>query len=149
MVPFTIRRAAAREYAAGSYRAVDHRIHGIRQRDGTTLALQWSGETRFQEVRGPELKERAEPIPVTTVAVPADRLGGIDLLRRWFRYRIELYATDLTLLANVPGAADGRVTLLIARRDRLAAEELVASARLAMADAQLYRADAPPELPPG
>lgn len=145
MVPFTLKAPGKDEYGPSMYRSVTWRFHGIAKLDGNQLILEFAGEKLVDQVKGAEVKSWSETVEVRQVVLPVGKVGRIEV-KGWLRVRIELWATDLGLLDSVPGANQGRITLRIARRDRLEAQELAATVRLASADSALYSAG---QLPPG
>ncbi len=148
MLPFTLRVAGDTHVKTRDIRDVSYRVHGVAGLEGGALVLQWSGEQRITEVKGPEVSERVEALPVRTLRIPGARLGHVER-RGWWRSRVELVVTDLALVEGVPGAARGRLALRIAWRDRGLADEFISNVRVLMADAAIAAAEAPPPLPPG
>ncbi len=147
MLPFTLKVAGDSHVKRLDVRDVRYRVHGVVRLEGAALVLQWSGERHVTEVKGPEVSERVEPLPVRTLQIPGARLGLIER-RGWWRPRVEVVVTDLALLEGVPGAARGRLALVIARRDTALADEFISNVRVLMADAAIAAAEAPPPLPP-
>jgi hypothetical protein len=148
VLPFRLKAAGQSQVAAWYAREVSYRIHGVARIEERRLVLQWSGAAEISEVKGTAARVREEALPVRTVALPVTRVAGLRL-RGWWRLRIELHAADLELLAGMPGAERGMLTLWIARRDRAAAIELITDLEIQQADAALAGAEAPPALPEG
>ena len=78
---------------------------------------------------------------VKQVRIPMKDLVSVTLVkgwlgRTWLGVKIVIQAAQMTTLKDVPGTTGGRVELSIARKDREAAEEFVAS---------LHTQDEPPE----
>jgi hypothetical protein len=146
LLPFTLSAPGEDEVGPSTVRSVSYRIHGVARIEGSTLVLEWTGEKLIDEVKGPEVRSRSEPVPARRVAVAAGSIGGAEV-RGWLRRRLELWSSDINALAGVPGARGGRIRLRISRSDQLLAEELVASLQMAAADAALDSAYEPPPLP--
>jgi len=147
VLPFTLKVAGDSQYKTRDVREIRYQVHGVARLDGGALVLQWSGERYITEIKGPEVSERVEALPVTTLRIPGAGLGLIERRGRW-RPRVEVVVTDLALLEGVPGAARGRLALVIARRDTALADEFISNVRVVMADAAIAAAEAPPPLPP-
>ena len=68
---------------------------------------------------------------VKLARIPIRELAAVRLERRWFFFsRLVIQASRLEPVQNVPGMNQGRMNLGIARRDRPAAEQLVAELNL-------------------
>jgi hypothetical protein len=76
---------------------------------------------------------------VKRCTLPLRDLESCSFHPGWLGANIELSVGSLELLRDVPGAAQGKLELRLARRDRLAASSLVASVNLALAH-QVVRA---------
>ena len=70
--------------------------------------------------------------PVKEIRIPIRDLSSVRLERRWFGLFVKLLiqANRLEPVQDIPGMCQGRLELGIARRDRFAAEQLVADLNL-------------------
>ncbi len=99
--------------------------HGIVRLEGEWLVL--------------EFETKDEILSVLTSGPKQCRLelGQIESCRwqpGWWGGRLELATSSLAVLAGIPGAAQGRISLVVARRDRAAALGLAADVELALAE---------------
>ena len=147
-LPFRIRIPGDSRFVGMTATDTSHRVEGLLRLAGTCLTIEWSQTTEVTEVSW-NVETTRETRPPELVRLPLARIADIELHDRWWRPRIELRATAITALGSIPGAAGGRLVLHVARRDRAVAAELVANARLALAELALEAAENPQPLPPG
>lgn len=147
-LPFRLKATDESEVAAWYLRAVSYRLHGIARLEDGRLVIQWSGTSEVTEVKGTAARVREETLPVRSVALPITRITTVMLAGGWWRPRVVLRVADLSVLAAIPGAAHGALTLWIRRGDRALAQDLITGVEIQAADAALAAAEAPPPLPP-
>ncbi|MGE0440359.1 MAG: hypothetical protein AB7L66_03700 [Gemmatimonadales bacterium] len=121
-------------------RSVAIKVEGLAHSDGEQLTLEWVETHHIDEVSIQRVRSEVVAQPGLILDVPTDVLASAACLGGWWRPRVEIRARYLSAFANVPGAKPGRLDLLIARRHRRQARELVALVSAAIAQA--------PELPP-
>jgi hypothetical protein len=140
VISFTV--PATSEQRAAGRQAVRRivRLQGLVRLEGTALVVEWSGAVEWTQVRGPEVVAKSETVAATRREIPVDRLVDV-LVRGWWRPRLEVRTADLAALEGVPTAEHGRLTLRIPRRERQAAQALVANLKDEMADAALRAAE--------
>jgi len=148
VLPFRLKARGTDEVAAWHVRSLSYRLHGLARLEPRTLILQWSGTAEVSEVKGTAVREYEERIPVREVMLPVAQVASLTLHGRWWRPRVVLRVTDLTILGAVPGSDQGVVTLWIAGRDWPLAVELITGLEIEQADAALAAAEGPPPLPP-
>ena len=146
-LPFRIRIPGDSRFVGMTATDTSHRVEGLLRLVGSCLTIEWSQTTEVTEV-GWNVETKRETRPPELLRLPLARLAEIELHDRWWRPRIELRTTAITALESIPGAAGGRLVLHVARRDRAVAAELVANARLALAELALEAAENPQLLPP-
>ena len=96
---------------------------GLVRLDGKDLCLEFQVKDSIVGVLKSEVKQ---------VRIPLRELSEVRLERGWFGWSTKLLiqADSLAPVQDVPGMAQGRLLLGIARRDRPAAERLVAELAL-------------------
>lgn len=146
-LPFRINIPGDSRFVGMTATDTSHRVEGLLRLAGSWLTIEWSQTTEVTEV-GWNVETTRETWPPELVRLPLAHLAEIELRDRWWRPRLELRTTAITALASIPGAAGGRLVLHLARRDRATAAELVANARLALAELALEAAENPQLLPP-
>lgn len=99
--------------------------HGLLRDEGTHLAF----EFQVTDAVAGFLKTG-----VRHVRVSLSDLLSVSLCKGWFSTKIVVQAARMDVLQDLPGMTQGRVELRIARKDRAAAEALVAG---------LYQEDQP------
>jgi hypothetical protein len=97
---------------------------GILRDEGDHLVLEYQTK---EAVVGDMLKSS-----VREARIPRDVLSSVTLRHTWLGLKTELViqTTRMEFVANVPGMTRGQLVLGVARRDRPAAEKLVADLRL-------------------
>jgi hypothetical protein len=146
-VPFRLRLPKEMTVDGNHVVSKEFHVRGIARLEPERLVLEWSGTVDVADVRGGSVRALRESLPTQRVAVGLRRISRLQLRGRWWRPRIELSTLDLAVLDPIPGALPGSVTLALSRGEWRAAEELVASVQLEMADAALREAEQPRELP--
>ena len=140
VLPFALERPG--ETAPdGRTLARSYQVRGTARLEGDRLTLEWSGSIEIREKRAGSVRTLRESVPAQRLVLPVARIASIELRRRWFRPYVELCTAGARPLDLVPTAADGRVLLRLARRDRRAAAELVSHVRQEMADLALRDAE--------
>ena len=93
--------------------------HGLIRLDGKDLCLDFQIKDKVVGLLKSDVKE---------VRIPIRELSSVRLERRWFGLstRLLIQSASLEPVQDVPGMIQGRLLLGIARRDRPAAERLVA-----------------------
>jgi hypothetical protein len=91
--------------------------HGLLRPDGDSLVLEY----QVQDNMVGFLRGGAK-----SVRIPLADLESVALKGKWFGRSLVLQSRSMLSLAEVPGAKQGRVELIIARADWPAAERLVA-----------------------
>ncbi|NRB74804.1 MAG: hypothetical protein HRU46_10645 [Verrucomicrobiales bacterium] len=77
--------------------------------------------------------------PVKSIRIPLESIEKATFKKGWFGARMELRLTDLKLLSKIPSAREGIVTLKVARRHRVDAEELYALCNHKITDLRLQK----------
>lgn len=93
--------------------------------DGSRLALEFETTDGVIEVLRSDI-QRFE--------VVVEKIESLEWCPGWWGGQLELVTPGLATLQGVPGNAQGRVTLSVARRDRAAAQRLATEVQLALAD---------------
>lgn len=122
----------------------EYNLHGVARVEGPYLILEWSGNKKFIENRGIQVKLWTEPVPISCVSIPVSRLLHTQVHGRFFRVRLELQVSDLTTLASFPGEKQGQVTLWLKRKDRNSAKDLVNTIQFEAAELLLQEAEGKP-----
>lgn len=97
---------------------------GLLRLEGDALVLEFETKDGVLEVLKSGVKR---------VAVPLTEVEACRWNRGWFGGKIELSVRSMNTLGGIAGAAQGRVTLDVARRDRDRAFGLVANVEMALA----------------
>jgi hypothetical protein len=97
---------------------------GMLRDEGDHLVLEYQSKEAFI---GDLLRSK-----VREARIPRDLLSAVTLRKSWLGLKTELViqTTRMEPVADVPGMSQGQLVLEVARRDRPAAEKLVADLRL-------------------
>src|SRR5262245_60903702 len=113
MVPFTI----------GDLYGGFGECHGLLRDEGEQLCFEFQTKDSLAGLIKSRVREVRVPVKeLVSVTLPKGWLG-----RSWLGVTMVIQATRLKTLKDVPGTTQGRVELSIARKDRDAAEQLVAT----------------------
>jgi hypothetical protein len=100
----------------GLYRGLGA-CHGLLRDEGTHLCLEFQVQDNLLGI------VRTGP---TTVRIPIKDLQSVELQKGWFSTTLVLQAGSLQAVGQVPGSRQGKIELVIDKRDRPLAEEMVA-----------------------
>ena len=100
-------------------------------RDGVVLEFE---VVKYTDSLWPEVRSRSKP---TEVHIPLAELESVRLLEGWVQTVVEVKATSLKALCDVPGSKQGQIRLSIAEKDKPRAKELASTMTVRLSEREL------------
>jgi hypothetical protein len=145
ILPFRLKVPGIDEVRDFEAVSISYRFTGRAALEGDELHLEWRGEAQVEEVGLLNVEDKKVSLPHESLVVPVHDLMRATLAGGWWRPRVTLHARNLGLLSIVPGEEGGVLNLWYARRDGLAAKQLVDALNSAMTQPRFPLATTPPE----
>lgn len=120
-VPFQVALPRRDTLGLDGARSVRSRVHGLVHFDGNIVTFEWSTSRRVEQISLTGVGVVDDVTVPDLLDVPAAWIADARLTGGWWAPRLRLRGRRLDAFDGVPGAGQGTLVLLIARRDRVIA----------------------------